>query len=56
MDGKKVVIIYVSIIILIVLAVVVGMQIFFHVYEPKEHAEAAINFIQMYKLHDIWGK
>lgn len=53
MNGKKVVIIYVSIIILIVLAVVVGMQIFFHVYEPKEHTEAVIDFIQMNKLNDI---
>lgn len=52
MDGKKVVIIYVGIILLVVIAVVVAMQVFFAVYEPKETSKEILNFIQLSNLND----
>lgn len=50
MNGKKVVVIYIGIILLIVIAIVVTMQVFFAVYEPKESTQTVINFVQNFKL------
>lgn len=51
MDGKKVVIIYVGIILLVVIAVVVAMRVFFAVYEPKETSQTVLNFIELLNMN-----
>lgn len=47
MDGKKVALIFIGIILIVAVIIVIAMQVFFAIYEPKETTKVIQNFIQL---------